>query len=332
MDTAVKVDTQGVVEPEPLRFLTVDRVALHGHFWHARRAPVATVIVNPATGVRADYYHRYARFLVGHGFDVLTYDYRGIGASRPDNLRHHDYRWRDWGEYDFDAALGFVRWRNAHAPIYVVGHSIGGFLPGLANRASWIDRMLTVGAQYAWWRDYDVRRRYRMFLKWHVVMPLITALVGYFPGRRLGWLEDLPRGVVYEWSFRRSRVELSYPPARRDEVRARFEALQADILAVTATDDPFATVAAVSRGLSYFRNARRELVLLQPQDLGMERIGHFDLFHSRHQDGFWRATVEWLMHGRHPWQHRTVDTTNAGTRAASGDALMGVAAADARRW
>jgi hypothetical protein len=52
--------------------------------------------------------------------------------------------------------------------------------------------MLTVGAQYAYWRDYAVRRRAQLLLKWHVIMPALTTLCGYFPGRRLGWLEDRP--------------------------------------------------------------------------------------------------------------------------------------------
>ncbi len=57
---------------------------LAGHLWRASNGdPIGAVIVNPATGVLARYYHRYARFLAGHGFDVLTYDYRGIGLSRP---------------------------------------------------------------------------------------------------------------------------------------------------------------------------------------------------------------------------------------------------------
>lgn len=51
-----------------------DGVRLGGHLWRANKAhPIGTVIVNPATGVLARYYHSYARFLSRHGFDVLTY-------------------------------------------------------------------------------------------------------------------------------------------------------------------------------------------------------------------------------------------------------------------
>ena len=76
----------------------------------------------------------------GHRFDVLTYDYRGIGASRPVRLAGCRYRWRDWGELDFEAVLGFLRQHPSAAPLLVVGHSVGGFLPGLAESGRLVDR------------------------------------------------------------------------------------------------------------------------------------------------------------------------------------------------
>ena len=173
-----------------------DGVTLGGHLWSPVAPPLGTVIINPATGVLARYYHRYAAYLAAHGFAVLTYDYRGIGLSRPARLRGSGIRWRDWGERDFEAVVAFAHARDPHGSIAVVGHSIGGFLIGFAPSATRIDRVLTVGAQYAYWRDYAVARRRRLVLCWHVVMPALTRVFGYFPGKRLGWLEDLPAGVA----------------------------------------------------------------------------------------------------------------------------------------
>lgn len=281
-----------------------DGVRLGGHIWEAQGACAGSVVVNPATGVLARYYHRYAAFMSAHGFDVLTYDYRGIGASRPQRLRGCGYRWRDWGELDFDVALRTMRKRNPDRPLYVVGHSIGGFLPGLAESAPSIDRLLAVGAQFAYWPDYARHRRIGLFLKWHVAMPVITGVLGYFPGRRLGLLEDLPAGVANEWSFRRSRMELSYPRHRRVEVLRRFAAVRADILSVAAEDDEYATSSAVRRGLAYYTNAPKIAVRLDASDLCANPRGHFGLFHASHENGFWLDTVQWLRTGRNPWPCR----------------------------
>lgn len=287
---------------EPVTFTCKDGVALRGHLWPAVGGGHAgSLIINAATGVLARYYHYYARFLTSHGFDVLTYDYRGIGLSRPEQLRGCGYRWRDWGEQDFDAALRFMDDRYPVTPLFVVGHSIGGFLPGLSAHAGRIDRMLTMGAQYAYWRDYAPERRMRLFLRWHLAMPALTAVFGYFPGKRLGWLEDLPAGVANEWSFRRARMELAHPAAERSDVLRRFAAVTAPILAVAMSDDELGTVPAIARTLGYYRNAEITRVLLTPADLGHQAIGHFSLFHARHSEGFWRQTVSFLRDGINPW-------------------------------
>jgi predicted alpha/beta hydrolase len=43
--------------------------------------PKAGVIINSATAVKQGYYESFASFLAEHGYLVITYDYRGIGAS-----------------------------------------------------------------------------------------------------------------------------------------------------------------------------------------------------------------------------------------------------------
>jgi predicted alpha/beta hydrolase len=286
---------------EPVTFRCRDGLELRGHIWPARQEAVASVIINPATGVLARYYHYYADFLAGEGFDVLTYDYRGIGLSRPASLRGCRYRWRDWGEQDFDAALRLMTERRSGLPLQVVGHSIGGYLPGLSPEASRIGRMLTVGAQYAYWRDYAAEHRARLLWRWHVVMPVLTAICGYFPGKRLGWLEDLPAGVANEWSFRGGRMELTHPAEERGEVLRRFASVTAPILAISVTDDDIGTRAAIRRTLSYYSNAERIEASLPPSFYGLEAIGHFSLFHSKHARGFWQDTLAWLKHGVNPW-------------------------------
>lgn len=287
-------------DPEPLQIACADGVRLGGHLWHGQ-GTLGVVVINAATGVLARYYHRYAAFLASAGFDAITYDYRGIGESRPQSLKGFACRWRDWGTQDFAAVLDMAEHRAGGRPVMVVGHSIGGFLPGLAPRLDRCSAILTVGAQYAYWRDYAPSARLRHLAKWHIAMPALTAILGYFPGSRLGWLEDLPAGVAYEWAFRRARAEHSFPAAERPEMLRRLSTFRGPLLGVTASDDPYGTPAAIARTLAYYTGASRSRLLLSPADLGVERIGHFDLFHARHKNGFWRATAGWLESGGRCW-------------------------------
>jgi predicted alpha/beta hydrolase len=280
-----------------------DGVFIRGHHWPAAADHVlGVVVINPATGVRAAYYHHYARFLAAHGFEVLTFDYRGIGLSRPASLKHTGWDWRQWGERDVEAVLRIALARRL--PVLVVGHSIGGILAGYAPSAARVTRILTLGAQYAWWRDYAPAARRRMFLKWHLFMPFVTALTGYFPGGGLDWLEDLPDGVAYQWGFGRQALEGRLSPEAREAVHARFAAVRAPILALGVTDDPFGTQVAIRRAHGYYRDAEVTKVMLAPADLGVRQIGHFDLFHARHASGFWLDTLLWLRDGINPWPAR----------------------------
>src|SRR3546814_19176824 len=98
---------------------------------------------------------------LGRGFDAITYDYRGIGDSRPPRLKGCGYRWREWGTQDFAAVLDAAEQRAGGRPVMVVGHSIGGFLPALAPSLERCSAVLTVGAQYAYCPDYASSARLR---------------------------------------------------------------------------------------------------------------------------------------------------------------------------
>ena len=142
--------------------------------WYSIEGAGEPLLLFPGLGLDHNYYRLGAPLLKDH-FKVVLIDPRGIGQSRPRQLRGAGYRWRDWGERDFDAALRWMAKHRRNGPLMVVGHSIGGFLPGLAESAPMIDRMLTVGAQYAWWGDYMASRRLALLFKWHVAMPMVTA-------------------------------------------------------------------------------------------------------------------------------------------------------------
>lgn len=278
------------------------------HLDAERRTPPA-VIINPATSVRCHYYFRFAAFLFREGFDVICYDYRGIGESRPATLRGFRAGWIDWGHLDFEAILQHAARAHPGQPVHVVGHSIGGFLIGLAGSSHRIARAFTVGAQFAYWRDYAPALRRRLVAKWHVAMPLLTLLCGYFPGRRLGWLEDTPKGVVRDWALSRRRLEDTWhgrAAARALDRRAlvqRFAAVTAPMLAVGLTDDEFGTVPAIERALAYFTQSPRLHLRISPQAIGAPAIGHFGFFHSRFEPTLWPLALAWLRSGRLPADH-----------------------------
>jgi predicted alpha/beta hydrolase len=275
-----------------------DGYAIGGFTWrHPRTDPERPiVIINAATSVRCRHYARFADYLFANGLDVITYDYRGIGVSRRDSLRGFKASWSDWGALDFEAILQRAQREFPGQPIDVVGHSFGGCAAGLGASGPVIRRIVTVGAQFAYWRDYEASKRWRMFGKWHVVMPLVTALFGYFPGKRLGWLEDTPAGVVRDWSTPTPTYETR--PSGRFLGELPFSRVKARILAISITDDPFGTVAAIERMLNYFVKSERTHLRIAPEDIGEKQVGHFAFFRSEYQDRLWPIALAWLQSGQ----------------------------------
>lgn len=281
-----------------LAFTCLDGRELHGTLFEVPdgTAKLGTVVIGCATAVKAGYYHRYAAFLAANGLAAVTFDYRGIGASRGGPLRGQKMRWYDWGSQDIDTVLAWAMEHSGGLPVHFVGHSFGGFGVGLAAHASGLGRILTVGAQHAYWRDFRFRAKAAHWGRAAVTVPLV-AVFGYFPAKRLNMMEDLPAGVALDWARSRRDFTMAADGTRRAVLRAHQAAVTAPILAVAPNDDSYATLPAMERAVAYTPNSQARVVHLRPEDYGETSLGHFALFHSRYRHTFWEQTLAWLRDG-----------------------------------
>jgi predicted alpha/beta hydrolase len=275
-------------------FAAVDGFSLAGTLF-APRAGAArgrTVIVNSAMGVPRRYYAPFARFLAASGFHVLTYDYRGIGGSRRGPVGAVRARLRDWGEKDFVAALDWVEREIGGERPFVVGHSVGGQLVGLARNNERVDKLLLVGAQSGDWRLWPAAQRARVLAFWYGVISPVTRVFGYLPGAVLGG-ESVPGGVAREWARWARRP--GYVVGGRDGERARgYERLSASIFAYSFADDEFAPPAAVNALLSLYARAKKTHRHVRAAQLGLRSIGHFGFFREPQRDRLWIEARDWL--------------------------------------
>lgn len=223
------------------------------------------------------------------GVTVLTYDYRGIGASAPTRLKGFEAHVSDWGLRDIPAALDYATTTFQTDKIFMLGHSAGGQQAGMITDPDRIDAMATVSAQSGYWRLQGGAEKLKIWLYVYVLIPVLTRIFGYLPWRWFGG-EDLPYHVALEWAaWCRDPLYLRGDKSLPLE---RFDAFQAPVLAYSIDDDDWGTAGAVQAMMSAYPNV--EYHHLVPSDVGIDQLGHVGFFRQG-SEALWDDLYKWFM-------------------------------------
>lgn len=255
-----------------------DSYPLGGELFLPEGAPRACALVAGAMAVRAKFYAPFARFLSQQGVAALTFDYRGIGASRPKgSLKGFEAHFHDWGEKDIAGAFDLLQQRFPGLPMHFVGHSAGSQLFGLVDAP--VRSALFVASGTAFWRAYRGRSRAFMLSLWYVLIPAFTRLYGFLPMRLVGQGDDVPTGVAREWAKwgKHPRYVASHSES--------FGRYQGPLRMLTFADDGYAPKEAGESLLSLYPRAKKELQL-RPGP-----AGHFGFFRK---PDLWPEQIAWL--------------------------------------
>ncbi|MFL6665164.1 MAG: alpha/beta fold hydrolase [Rhizobacter sp.] len=278
---------------QPVQLQSTKGAAIAVRFHEPAGRPHAAVVIGGAMGVKQDYYAAFAQWLAGQGYLVASFDYRGVGDSQHVPLRGYAADLFDWAD-DFDAVIAEALARSGNAPLYVVGHSLGAQLPGLLRHRDRIAGLVSVAAGSGYWRDNAPRLKRTVLYFWHVLVPVATALCGYFPGRRLRKVGDLPAGVVMQW--RRWCLDPRYHVgAEGAPVREKFEAVRFPLVALSITDDELMTERGTRVLVDCYANAPRRIERIAPADVQARRIGHFGFFRDQFRTSLWQRTAMLLQ-------------------------------------
>jgi predicted alpha/beta hydrolase len=251
-----------------------------------------TVLVHSATAVPQGYYGRFADFLARQGMRVLTYDYRGIGRSRPRNLRGFQASMTEWAELDARAAHEVVRKHWGHEPLALVGHSFGGQLLGLIDDVRDASCALLAATQLPSIEHFSLLMRAWMKASWGALLPALSATFGYVPGWA-GLGEDMPTGAAEEWG--KWLAHPAYLRGYHADASERFAKFTAPVLLYSFSDDDFAPPASVTAMAGALSGAELDHRKLTPELVGAP-IGHFGFFRPQHVE-LWEEGAAWLRAG-----------------------------------
>jgi len=254
--------------------------------------PKAAVLISSGTGFPKEFYTRVAANGAARGFACLTYDYRGIAGSAPEQLRGFKADVTVWGRRDMPAAIDAAGALAPGRPLFTFGHSVGGHLIGFAPNA---DRALghafvNVGSGY--WGKHAAHYKPQALFFWLVYGPACLAALGHIPGGGLWGGTALPRGVFTQW--RRWCFRPDYFRGELPDLRPNwFDDVTAPIRSWGMTDDPIANRASTPDLLRLYSHAPVEEIWLDPAELSQTAIGHQGLF-TRKGEAFWPKPFDWF--------------------------------------
>jgi predicted alpha/beta hydrolase len=276
--------------PDVTSIATADGRNVAARFFRASDDIIGSVLIVPAMGVAQNFYRPFAAWLAEQGYLAATFDFRGIGLSRPGSLRGFKADVLDWARLDCAAMIDALDDRVPDAPLYWIGHSLGGqIVPFVPNRTR-ITKAVTVACGSGYWRETTAWLRWSSWWLWFVVGPISVRLFGYFPGRRLRKVGDLPRGVMEQW--RRWCLDPEYAVGvEGEQARSLFADVRTPIVSLSFTDDEYMSARSTESIHGFYVNAPRTMKRIAPADTGGRRIGHFGFFRKHFEHTLWRSQL-----------------------------------------
>lgn len=250
-----------------------------------------SIVIASATGVLQKYYNKFAAHFTTLGFTVYTFDYCGIGASCSTKIKSNSCNLNDWA-LDQAEVLHFAKNENPSGKIILITHSIGGQLIGLNPKINLADAIIMVCSQSGYWKLFKGFNRFRMFMFWYVLIPLTTPLFGYFPAKKLGLFENIPKNVVYQW--RSWGIKKNYMLSRFSAKHLFFKAVKVPVLSFSFPRDIFAPIETVDWLASQFVNTTVDRQHIIPEDLKIEDVKHFGFFRPNFKTSLWKTTTLWI--------------------------------------
>jgi len=254
------------------------------------RPVLGVVVVAGAMAVRANRYTKLARSFARSGFHVVTFDYRGVGASLAGAVRASRATLHEWGELDLAAVLAHAGARFPELPLFFLGHSVGGQLFGLVPPGR-VRAAALFASQSGYFGHWSGVGRAAMAALWAVI-PGLARTWGYLPMKALRQGDDVPAGVALEWASwgRDPRYILKWASERPGD--QAFTSYRGRLQLYSFEDDVYAPRRAVAALGDAYTSATKVHVHLSPRDVHKREIGHFALLREAYEDSLWASAKQ----------------------------------------
>jgi predicted alpha/beta hydrolase len=277
---------------ESVEIWTADGMNLQGTLYRPTGRHRRAVLVAGGLAIAQRFYAPFAAWLAQRGHLVMTFDLRGMGASRRPEHRHSlrnlNADMLTWARLDFPAAVQTLSNKVDGEPIVLIGHSLGAHHAAMTDAKTQcaIETLVAVAAGSGYWRDWAAPSRRFAPLMLHLAAPLLTPLFGYFPGKALRMVGDLPGPAMRQWTRWCRHPGFAWG-AEPDLVQPSLLSARFRIEAFSFTDDDAMTETCTRKLLAALPNASATQHVIEPTQVGLSLIGHVGAFRRQASDMLW---------------------------------------------
>ncbi|MGI9263971.1 MAG: alpha/beta hydrolase family protein [Gammaproteobacteria bacterium] len=204
----------------------------------AENPPV--ILCAPALGVSARSYRTLAEHLAADGNIVITADHRGIGESSVRASRTTDFGYAETLSVDWPVLIDTIRSRHPLGPLLILGHSLGGQLGSLyaAIHPDRISGLILVASCSVYYKGWGCPAGLAV-LAGTQLAAFIAQLMGYFPGKKLGFGGNEARRLMRDWArnARSGRYDIENCPQDFENLLGLFDG---PVLSISIAGDTFA--------------------------------------------------------------------------------------------
>lgn len=278
-----------------INITTEDNYSLAVHIFEPQNPNSKILLINSATGVKQQIYFSFAQFFSEHGFMVMTYDYRGIGLSKPDRMKGFEASMRIWGTKDYKAVTNYIKTNFSDYQKFCLGHSVGALILGMNKDSEMFEEFIFVGTQNAFVGNLKFKTKIEAYLGFGIAQPLSTKLLGYFPADWFGLGESLPSGSAFDW---RTLILNKKSTNKLLEKSSDFSKnLTQKVFVVRAEDDAWLTEKGVKSLLQdTYPNLKPTYRLIKTSESEKNEIGHINFFRSYNKK-LWNIILDRLEAG-----------------------------------
>ena len=242
--------------------------------WYSAESASGSVILMAALGMGARFYQPLAQALQAAGLNVALLEQRGHGDSPWRPSHHCDWGFREALVNEIPVALDWVKSRSSSLPVYLMGHSLGGHYSAMTAGVygEQIDGIILAACGSPWLGGFPGKPRRKLkFLC--AMIPPASALLGYYPGDKLGFGGREARTLMQDW-LALAKTNRYQANGFSDDLDCGIAQYTGPVLSLRMADDAFAPPASVEAVNEKFIAATVSNVLLDKQALN-DRADHF---------------------------------------------------------